>query len=365
MGKVNVRIRRKPDRENLLLYYVDPLTGREISRSAGTASRREAERTAARWEAELEETGVGSERLSWDQFRHYFEDMHMAARSRSYCRTMMSSLNRFEDAVGSPRWLDAVDGRVIARTVAAWRASGLSDNAVATYARHLKAAFRWAHRMGLIRRMPEFPLLRTNGQHMRSRPVSVHEFQRMLRAVPEVRPRDWRQWVRFLRGLWYSGLRLNEALVASWDSPPIRVDLCGGRYPRFVMRAEGQKARRDEVVPMAPDCAEWLQRVPEEDRSGRAFPLITRFGEPFTKVRKVSTIIVAIGKASGVVVNDDGKHVTAHDLRRSFGTRWARVLKPAALKRLMRHTSIETTMRYYVGDDADDVAEEIWKAANG
>ena len=363
MGKLRVLIRQKPDRDNLVLYYVDPLTGREVTRSAQTSSRKEAERAAARWEAELEELGAGVGRLSWDQFRHYFEDTHMASRSRSYCRTMTASLNRFEEAVGCPRWLDGIDGHVIARTIAAWRAAGLSDNAVATYARHLKAAFRWAHRMGLMRRLPEFPILRVNGRHMRSRPITIREFQRVLRAVPAVRPDDWRQWVRFLRGLWYSGLRLNEALVSSWTDPPIRVELDAGRYPRFVMRADGQKARRDEIVPMAPDCAEWLARIPEERRVGRAFPLLTRRGTPFTKVRKVSAIIAEIGQASGVVVNDEGKHVTAHDLRRSFGTRWAKLLKPAALKRLMRHTSIETTMRYYVGGDADDIAEEIWKAA--
>ena len=26
----------------------------------------------------------------------------------------------------------------------------------------------------------------------------------------------------------------------------------------------------------------------------------------------------------------------------------------------MRHKSIETTMKYYVGQDADDVADELW-----
>ena len=35
-------------------------------------------------------------------------------------------------------------------------------------------------------------------------------------------------------------------------------------------------------------------------------------------------------------------------------------MKPLALKRLMRHVAIETTLRYYVDQDADDVAEELW-----
>ena len=56
-----------------------------------------------------------------------------------------------------------------------------------------------------------------------------------------------------------------------------------------------------------------------------------------------------------------GKHASAHDLRRSFGTRWARRLKPATLQLLMRHRSIETTMKYYVDLDADDIADELWQ----
>ena len=56
-----------------------------------------------------------------------------------------------------------------------------------------------------------------------------------------------------------------------------------------------------------------------------------------------------------------GKFASAHDLRRSFGTRWAPRVKPATLQLLMRHRSIETTLKYYVDQDADDVADELWR----
>ncbi len=45
-----------------------------------------------------------------------------------------------------------------------------------------------------------------------------------------------------------------------------------------------------------------------------------------------------------------------------FGTRWAKKVMPMDLQKLMRHDSIETTMRYYVDLDADEMAEELWKA---
>ena len=54
------------------------------------------------------------------------------------------------------------------------------------------------------------------------------------------------------------------------------------------------------------------------------------------------------------------KFATAHDLRRSFGTRWAKRVMPAVLQRLMRHAEIATTMKYYVTMDADSVADELW-----
>ena len=34
---------------------------------------------------------------------------------------------------------------------------------------------------------------------------------------------------------------------------------------------------------------------------------------------------------------------------------------PMVLQKLMQHDSIETTMRYYVDLDADEMAEELWK----
>jgi integrase len=63
-----------------------------------------------------------------------------------------------------------------------------------------------------------------------------------------------------------------------------------------------------------------------------------------------------------VVDASKGKFATAHDLRRSFGYRWSRRVMPAILKELMRHSSIETTMTYYVGQNARSTAAELWQA---
>ncbi len=72
-------------------------------------------------------------------------------------------------------------------------------------------------------------------------------------------------------------------------------------------------------------------------------------------------MISEIGERAGVVVNkEQGKFASCHDLRLSFGTRWASKVKPATLQLLMRHSSIETTLRYYVVQDADERGAELW-----
>lgn len=56
------------------------------------------------------------------------------------------------------------------------------------------------------------------------------------------------------------------------------------------------------------------------------------------------------------------KYASAHDLRRAFGERWAARIMPAQLRELMRHESIETTLRYYVGTNAERTADACWVA---
>ena len=56
------------------------------------------------------------------------------------------------------------------------------------------------------------------------------------------------------------------------------------------------------------------------------------------------------------------KFASAHDLRRAFGERWATRVMPQVLRELMRHENINTTMKYYVGRNAQRTAEALWSA---
>ncbi len=62
-----------------------------------------------------------------------------------------------------------------------------------------------------------------------------------------------------------------------------------------------------------------------------------------------------IGEAAGVKVSEAKtgkvKYASVHDLRRTFGFRWSRLVMPTELKEFMRHENISTTMQFYVGQD--------------
>jgi integrase len=177
----------------------------------------------------------------------------------------------------------------------------------------------------------------------------------MLAAVPKVRPSDPEPWARLL-----SGLRLGEALRLSWDwQAGFSVDTTGN-YPVFRIRSDSQKSGQDEVAPMSPDFGEWLLRTPEAERAGLVFPLPS-LKAPGMAPHNVSRTVAEIGRKAGVVTDPaTGACASAHDLRRSFGTRWAKRVMPAVLKRLMRHADISTTMGYYVDLDAGDVSAGLW-----
>lgn len=178
-----------------------------------------------------------------------------------------------------------------------------------------------------------------------------------------MRPLDAEVWLHYLHGLWYSGLRLEESIRLAWDDEALLSIDMSGRRPRFRIQAAGEKGRRDRLLPMPPEFAEMIDETPVAERIGPVFKLRgLQTGTRMTPGR-IGRVVSEIGKRAGVVVNKaEGKYASAHDLRRSFGTRWAGRVKPATLQLLMRHESIETTMKYYVAQDSDEVADELWAA---
>lgn len=359
-----VIVYRPSDREYWYCQWKDPVSGRKKTRSTRTTHKREADRFRARLEVELESGAVDrSARVSWEAFRRRYEAEVLASKSEITAAKEKSTLNAVEEHL-SPRLLVSLDASAISRFRAKLLVLERAGYTIRGHLSALRRALTWAKDMGMIPAVPTIP-----AQHAvasRGRPVTAEEFERMVELVPEVvGPGSAPSWLWLLRGLWWSGLRLSEAMRLSWrDDRLLCVDLSGER-PMFRFRAAGHKSRRECILPMAPEFAEMLYSVPREDRRGLVFnprPLRKPF-DVRLRTDTVSKRITAIGERAGVVVSHRGdtpKFASAHDLRRGFGFRWAHRVPAVTLQQMMRHQSIQTTQEFYLGRDAEAAADIAW-----
>lgn len=389
MSEITVTVSSYGPSRNLMMRYTDPITGKRVARSTETTNRTEANKKAGVWQDELNSGRyVAPSKVTWTDFRKRYEEEHLATLANRTLDTAASALNHLERVLNPDRLSKLTTG-TMSRFQAKLRAEGMKDTTIASHLRHIKAALSWAESLGLLVKVPKITMpKRAKGQKMmRGRPVTAEEYERMIMATQKARPHDPKQWERYLIGLWLSGLRLEESLSLSWDQDAPFCVCLTGRRPTFRIYSEAQKSNRSQLLPITPDFAIWLLETPKEDRAGPVFTITgLQSGTPITP-KRISRIITRIGKKANVVVNramrwvseevkdpktgskmgeirrikrEVPKYASAHDLRRAFGTRWAPRVKPATLQLLMRHSSIETTLRYYVAQDADDVADELW-----
>lgn len=303
---------------------------------------------------------VPESEVDWDEFCIRFNVEHMSGLSAKSQEAWRTANARFKELI-NPGPLKLITASTLSRFVGGLRKRKVKETTIATYLRTIMVGLNWAKRVGLIDAAPTLiQPRRSRGitKTMRSRPPTGEEYDRLIAAVPHVRPLDPDRLTELIEGLWLSGLRIGEALRLSWEQDaPFRVSF-DGQYPMYRITAEAEKGHSDRILPIAPEFAEWLSKKPRNQRRRQVF----RVGLAQSTIEKA---IGLIGDKAGVVVNADGKCVTAQDLRRAFGTRWAVRVKPAVLQQLMRHRSIETTMKYYVHFDADEMAAELWKHVPG
>jgi integrase len=359
--EIRVKVHSFGEGRALSLVYFDPTTGKKVAKTAGTTDRREAERKAAVLEDELNSGRyVTPSKLTWAAFVERFRAEKLAGMKPATVEAYAVTLNHVTRLVNPDR-LCKLTAATVTDFAAKLRKRKAKPASVARHLRHLKAALRWAERQGLLAKAPriEMPKL-PGGSAMRGRPLCLEEVEKLVTAVPKVRPRDAEVWQRYLWGLWWSSLRLRESLLLSWDADAaISVDVTG---QDVILRfhADAQKSGREEDVPTFPDFAAFLLATPEAERRGRVFmPMNHHTGRPMTP-HCVGETIRAIAKAANVVTDKAaGRHATAHDLRRGCLTRWARRLTPTELQRMARHAHYSTTARYYVKLDAGAMAADL------
>lgn len=367
MPDVQVQVSAHAKRKYWVMWYIDPVTEQRKRQSTKVEigetsteqrkSKEQAQRKAWEWEQELRRDNVLPDpNITWETFCERYHRQKLAALSQRTQDAADTAFNHVDRLI-NPARLRSLTAEVLSGFQEKLRDEGLAEQSIATHLRQLRAALSWAKKVRLLDKVPTIDMPRTpkGMKLMRGRPITTEEFERMLEKLPAVRKLQPDLWKRYLRGLWLSGLRLEESLIVSWDADaPFSVDL-SGKHPRFRIYAEAHKGRRDELLPMTPDFAEFLLQTPEGERHGPVFDLGAK------SRNRVGTVISKIGRKAKVVIDKSkDQFASAHDLRRAFGTRWSSKVKPATLQRLMRHRSIETTLRYYVAQEADDIAAELW-----
>jgi len=378
MGEsITVWVAEFGDRAHYQLQWRDPITNRlrtkstRIRRSGLARDRKVAERMAGELEAKLNAgEAVIPSRFLWADFRARYEAEVVPGLAPRTGEKIASVFDRFEAEI-NPRRLWDVDEKRLSAFVSNLRKGErgkgkLAESTIAGHLAHLKAALNWAKLQKLVAHLPGFPRIKRakmskGAKVMRGRPITTEEFERMLGKVEDVVGRAAAdRWTFFLRGLWTSGLRLTESLELYWDQEDKLHPVLTGKFPMLRIPADLEKGNKERLLPMAPEFAELLNGVPEAERSGPVFNLERADGKPGRPaVDRVSKIVSSIGEKAKVRV-DVKKTASAHDLRRAFGERWAARLMPAQLMELMRHETIETTLSYYVGRNAERTAAILW-----
>jgi integrase len=389
-------------RECLYMRYRDPVTGKQVTRSTevkrnSRKARQEAMKVAGNWEKELQAgTYKSPSKVTWTEFRTRYEDEVLPSLADKTAGKVYAVFNAVERHI-DPKLLRSLDAKQIStlqtrlrqpEEIDGKKIPQRAESTIKGHLAHLHAALTWAKSVGMLHAVPEIKKPHRakksrKATPMKGRPVTGEELERLLAKVPniviEVRPGKEKaseeiaadaerveSWRYYLRGLWLSGLRLEESLELWWDrDDKLTIDLTG-KFPMMRIRAELEKGNEDRLLPIAPEFAEFLLATPDDKRSGPVFnPMAQRIKGPRLTAHRVGEIVSDIGKAAGIKVQTSVKtgkvkFASAHDLRRSFGDRWSKKVMPVVLQTLMRHEDISTTLRYYVDADAEQTAEVLW-----
>lgn len=367
MDEIKVHVVRRKGKKSLHLRYTDPVTGKRFERSSGTMNMKLAQRAAGELQAELNASGLTRKLvMSWGEFREDFFENYVDHLSDGYGGNVAGTFNQVE-ATMKPDKLSRVTAAWLKRFKTLMVKAGKPEATIHKYLQHLKTALKWAVDQEYIKEVPKFPSQKRKAaskkKHMKGRPVTTEEFERMLAACkyPSVQ--------HLMKGLWLSGLRLGEALSLTWDQwgDGIRIEIDGDDV-FLLIDAEDQKNRETELYPVVDEFSQFLLQTPPEARQGYVFNPQRSGNKASHRVDTVSDWIVDVGVKANVKV-DMRKHrrtgemvpsfASAHDLRRAFGQRWAQIVPPMILRDLMRHSSVETTEKYYVGVNAKKTIEAM------
>jgi integrase len=305
----------------------DPNTHREVRISTGTYDESEADRQRRELEAKLllglevlrSNDVIGGPSMSWDDFREQYRTHHLSTIRKSSSIHAESRLDIATRVVQPKTLEDMARPNALSKLRSELASGALSRNrrprspfTVKGYMKSLVAALDWAYRRNWLVVEPRIEKFgRLKQQSMKGRPLTEHEFNRMLDCTsPIVGRHAAESWQFLLRGLWESGFRLNEIMNFSWDdSNAIRPVWLDGAFPVISIPGFAQKNGIDETIPMLPGLEELLLSVPTENRTGWIFDPLTIWNPDARKYTHnrltgdhVGKLISKIGRKADILV---------------------------------------------------------------
>ena len=146
--EIKVTVCRYGDRANLVLRYVDPTTGRQKTKSAGTADEAMAIGAAAVWQDELRTGDVQPpSKLTWAEFRKRCQAEKLSAMPESSQVAYRVALDHLQRLIDPDR-PTKLTAQVLSRFQAEARKEGMKATTLARHLRHIKACLRWGNGRG-------------------------------------------------------------------------------------------------------------------------------------------------------------------------------------------------------------------------
>lgn len=257
----------------------------------------------------------------------------------------------------------------------------LSETTLAKTLRTLKAVFNRALKAGLIHENPFAGVRMPRTPSRTKRVFSIDETRAMRTAAQG----SW--WKLFIALAETTGFRKNELLNLQWRDIDFEHKLAritakragivehdGVRYPVLAWHA---KSHEERAVPLpdwvltllvehraACDASPYvflsldrLAAISNEIRAkgqlGPNYELANNLARNFDTIQKDARRMLASER--GIEANKlHWERGTIHDLRRTYGTRMARVIPMHVLKEYMGHAKITTTQEYYLAAQTED-----------
>ncbi len=300
-------------------------------------------------------------RMTLAQFKTHHAEI---ARGEVSPRTLLEFGHSFQWAeriIGGDTQLTSIGAVHVARIRNAMADKGRQPPTIDKTLAKLRAAFSRGQRLGLVTDNPFAKFKVRNAGRAKASVIRSREEIRKLKAeAPNV-------WWRSLIGLWFTGLRRDEALQLKWpqvdfESGEISIDRCNGgsfahdgtTHPLLAWEPKTEQSIR--TVPIAPDTMAALRQLQRQsDGSVYAFLSLGRLGTIQGRIdagswradsELVNNLLRDFQGLQRRVLGDDINVATVHDSRKAFCTHMSDLIPIQALADIVGDTP-KVLSKYY------------------